>query len=163
MPGVLLAVALAMLMSLIASATLPIEAVLAQGANLVGEGEKPGQRIEIRDLKRDEGGTVTLRFRIINEGEHEINSCSLRDQPQGDACGVVGGVHLIDAVNKKKYLVVRDAQKKCVCAHGVDHVRKGDRSNAWAKFPAPPESVQKVTVVVPGFEPVEGVPVANRE
>jgi hypothetical protein len=133
---------------------------LAQGATLTGDGEKPGQRIEIRDLKRDEGGTLTLRFQLINEGDHEINSCSFRDS--SDSCGTVGGVHLIDAGNKKKYLVVRDAQKKCVCSNGIDSVRRGDRSNAWAKFPAPPDTVQKITVVVPGFEPIEGVPITSR-
>jgi hypothetical protein len=74
---------------------------------------------------------------------------------------VVGAVHLIDAANKKKYLVVRDTQKKCVCSQ-VRSLKKGDSSNAWAKFPAPPETVQKLTVVVPGFEPIEGVPVTSR-
>jgi hypothetical protein len=34
--------------------------------------------------------------------------------------------------------------------------------NLWAKFPAPPESVQKVTVVVGGFEPVESAPITAR-
>ena len=133
---------------------------LAQGAALTGDGEKPGQRIEIRDLKRDEGGTLTLRFQFINEGDHEISSCSFKDS--SDNCGTVGGVHLIDAGNKKKYLVVRDAQKKCVCSNGVDSLRKGDRSNAWAKFPAPADAVQKITVVVAGFEPVENVPITAR-
>jgi hypothetical protein len=98
------------------------------GQQLSGDGEKPGQRIEVRDLKRDEGGTITLRFQFLNEGDDEISSCSFKDSM--DSCGVVGGVHLIDAANKKKYLVVRDAQKKCVCSNGVDSIRKGGRSNA---------------------------------
>ena len=146
---------------LLAAAVAAVPAIAsAQGTNLSGDGEKPGQRIEIRDLKRDEGGTVTLRFQLINESDDEINSCSFRES--GDSCGTVGGVHLIDAGSKKKYLVVRDAQKKCICSQGVDAIRKGGRSNAWAKFPAPPETVQKITVVVPGFEPVEGVPITSR-
>lgn len=130
------------------------------GQQLSGDGEKPGQRIEVRDLKRDEGGTITLRFQFLNEGDAEISSCSFKDSM--DSCGVVGGIHLIDAVNKKKYLVVRDAQKKCVCSNGVDSIRKGGSSNAWAKFPAPPDTVQKITVVVPGFEPIESVPITSR-
>jgi hypothetical protein len=138
-----------------------IPAALAQGTNLTGDGEKPGQRVDVRDLKRDEGGMVTLRFQLVNEGDSDIDPCSVRDPQQNDDCGVVGAVHLIDGVNKKKYLVVRDAQKKCVCSR-VNTLRKGDRSNAWAKFPAPPETVQKITVVVPGFEPVEGVPITPR-
>jgi hypothetical protein len=155
MRGIILAIAF------VTGAATLTAAALAQSGNLVGEGEKPGQRLEVRDIKRDEGGTVTLRFQLINDGDSEINSCSLRDAQQSDNCGVVGAVHLIDAANKKKYLVVRDAQKKCVCSH-VANLKKGDRSNAWAKFPAPPDAVQKITVVVPGFEPIEGVPITSR-
>jgi hypothetical protein len=124
----------------------------AQPSALIGDGVKSGQRIEIRDLKRDDGGTVTLRFQLINDGEKDTISC----------CGIVDNVYLIDAANKKKYLVVRDAQGNCVCATGLPILGKGDRANAWAKFQAPPDGVQRVMVVVPGFEPVEAVPVTNR-
>jgi hypothetical protein len=70
-------------------------------------------------------------------------------------------VNLLDAANKKKYLVVTDASKKCVCSELKEEVAKGARLNLWAKFPAPPESVQKITVVIPGFEPIESVPIAR--
>jgi protein-S-isoprenylcysteine O-methyltransferase Ste14 len=43
----------------------------AQQSTLISDGMKPGQRIEIRDLKRDEGGTVTLRFQFINDCEKD--------------------------------------------------------------------------------------------
>jgi hypothetical protein len=151
--------------AMIVSVAVAMAAVLpahAQGARFVGEGEKAGQRVEVRDIRRDEGGTITLRFQLVNEGDSEINSCSLRDTQHNEDCGTIGAVHLIDAANKKKYLVVRDAQKKCVCSEGVKSLRKGGQSNVWAKFPAPPDSVQKITVVVPGFEPVEGVPITSR-
>jgi hypothetical protein len=70
-------------------------------------------------------------------------------------------VHLIDAGNKKKYLVVKDSSGKCVCSE-MKAVPKAGRLNAWAKFPAPPDNVQKITVVVPSFEPVESVPITTR-
>jgi hypothetical protein len=105
---------------------------LAQQSALVGDGMKPGQRIEIRDLKRDDGGTVTLRFQFVNDSEKDvIDACSYREN-SGEYCGIVSGVHLIDAANKKKYLVVRDAQKNCVCATDLANLGKGDRANAWA-------------------------------
>jgi hypothetical protein len=129
---------------------------------LSADGEQPGTRIEIRSLQRDEGGTLTLRFQLINDGTQEVNSCSYREYGGNDPCGTVSGAHLIDAGNKKKYLVIRDSGKKCVCAEGVDHLRRGRRLNAWAKFPAPPDNVQKITVVFPGFEPIDGVPITSR-
>ena len=117
-------------------------------------------KVEIRDLKRDDGGTVTLRFRLINDSDKQIGACDMRESG-GESCGPISGVHLLDAANKKKYLVVRDSAKKCVCST-IGTIRKGEKANVWAKFPAPPDNIQKVTVVVPHFEPIESVPIAAR-
>ena len=70
---------------------------------LVGEGEKAGTKIVVRGLKRDEGGTVTLRFQVVNDGN--------TSQPMYQLIGnsLDGHAHLIDAANKKKYLVVKDS------------------------------------------------------
>jgi hypothetical protein len=135
-------------------AAIPTATVSAQ--ELVGEGQKSGTKVVIRDLKRDDGGTLTLRFRMISE----------RDKPEG-IYQLLGGylndrVHLLDAANKKKYLVVKDSAGKCECTQIRGNVSKNEPVNLWAKFPAPPESVQKVTVVVDGFEPIESVPVKAR-
>jgi hypothetical protein len=123
---------------------------------LVGEGEKAGTKIVVRGLKRDDGGTVTLRFQVVNDS----NVVHPMYQLIGNSLD--GHAHLIDAANKKKYLVVKDSSGKCECAPIRDNVEKGSPVNLWVKFPAPPESVQKVTVVVDGFEPVESVPLTPR-
>jgi len=128
--------------------------MLAQ--ELVGEGEKAGTKIVVRGLKRDDGGTVTLRFQVVNDS----NVSHPMYQLIGNSLD--GHAHLIDAANKKKYLVVKDSSGKCECAPIRDNVDKGSPVNLWVKFPAPPESVQKVTVVVDGFEPVESVPLTPR-
>jgi len=126
---------------------------------LSADGEVPGTKIEIRDLKRDEGGTVTLRFQLINNSDRSFSACSLRET--GDTCEAISGVHLIDVSNKKKYLVVRDSAQKCVCAT-LRNLGKGEKTNLWIKFPAPPDNVQKITVVVPQFDPIENVPITPR-
>lgn len=119
-------------------------------AELAGEGQQPGTKIVVSSLKRDAGGTVTLRFQLMNDGEKALKTY-----------GVLGEyftlekVHLLDAVNKKKYLAIEDDAGKCVCSELKDDVVKGSRFNLWVKFPAPPAEVNKVSVVVPSFEPVE--------
>jgi hypothetical protein len=143
---------LALLILLAAAGPIPAAAQQA----LEGEGTRVGTKIVVRDLKRDDGGTVTLRFRMINDGA----------KPQG-IYQLLGGylddrVHLLDAANKKKYLVVKDSAGKCECSQVRGNVGKGEPVNLWAKFPAPPAGVQKVTVVVDGFEPVESVPISAR-
>jgi hypothetical protein len=126
---------------------------------LSAEGETPDVRVEVRDLKRGDGGTVTLRLRLVNEsGENFEASCRMREEGTNDSCGIFSGAYLLDAANKKKYLVVRDTDGKCVCS-GVDDLADGKRMNIWATYPAPAAEVTKMTVVVPLFEPIEGVPI----
>jgi hypothetical protein len=137
---------------------LPAAPALAQDV-LYGEGQDPDIRVEVRDLKRGDGGVVTLRLRLVNESADAFDaSCDMRDPTFSDSCGEFTGAYLLDAANKKKYTVVRDSEKKCVCS-GVDAVEAGKKMNIWATFPAPPEGVNAVTVVVPLFEPIEGVPI----
>jgi hypothetical protein len=128
----------------------------AAAQQLEGLGERGDTKIVIRDIKRDEGGTVTLRFQIVSSSEKEEGIYQLLGGYLPDR------VHLIDAANKKKYLTVKDASGKCLCSEIKGGVAKDKSVNLWAKFPAPPEPVQKVTVVVSGFEPVEAVPISSR-
>ena len=132
----------------------------ASAAELKAEGTEPGVSIVIQDLKRDESNSVTLRFQLVNEsGKFFHPGCKWREA-SNRACEEIGGVHLIDNANKKKYLVVRDSTGKCVCSV-VQQVKAGARSNLWAKFAAPPANVEKVTVVVPDFQPIDGVPITQ--
>src|SRR4051794_31675497 len=120
----------------------------AEAQELSADGDAPGTKIVVQDLKRDEGGTVTLRFQMINETDKKFGDrCGFREDG-GEGCGPISGVHLLDAANKKKYLVVRDASRKCACAE-FRVIEPGSRINLWAKFAAPPVGVQKVTVIVP--------------
>jgi hypothetical protein len=137
-----------------------IIAAPAIAAELKAEGADPGISVVIQDLKRDESNSVTLRFQLVNDSGKSFNpGCKWREA-SGRPCEEIGGVHLIDNANKKKYLVVRDSAGKCACSV-VREVKAGARSNLWAKFAAPPANVEKVTVVVPDFQPIDGVPIAQ--
>jgi len=142
-------------------ATAPIATVAQQ---LVAESQVPGMKIEIRDLKRDEGGTLTLRFQLINEKNTEVplRQFAWEGSDWGSDYTYVSGMYLLDMANKKKYLVVRDSGKKCICSLlSYTSIGAGSKVNLWAKFPAPPENVRKVSVMFFNFEPVD-VPIAPR-
>ena len=79
----------------------------------------------------------------------------------GGDFGTISGIHLIDAANKKKYFVVRDTDKACVCSSNIANIAAGSQSVLWAKFPAPPDDVQKITVEIPHFPPFEDVPITR--
>ncbi len=129
-------------------------------AELKAEGTEPGVSIVVQDLKRDEGNSVTLRFQVVNGSDKAFSpGCGWREA-SNRACSEIGGVHLIDNANKKKYLVVRDTAGACACST-IAQVKAGSRANLWAKFAAPPDGVEKITVVFPDFQPIDGVPISK--
>jgi hypothetical protein len=142
------------------SGLIGMAALPALGAELKAEGTEPGVSVVVQDLKRDEGNSVTLRFQLINQSDKSFSpGCSWREA-SNRVCDEIGGVHLIDNANKKKYLVVRDNTGKCACST-IAQVKAGSRANLWAKFAAPPDSIEKITVVFPEFQPIDGVPISK--
>jgi len=134
----------------------PAKPVLA-----TADGQKPGSRIEVQELKRVSGGTLMLRFTLINEGDQTFSVGYALGAGSTSDIATVGGVHLIEPVGKKKYLVVRDTENKCDCSRGVKDVAAKSRANLWARFPAPPDNVEKIAVVVPTFSPMDDVPISR--
>ena len=128
------------------------------------EGEKPGVKIDITELKRASGGTVSLKFVLSNNSDRDYGTSNqhLADYETSSDYRAVSGIHLVDPVNKKKYFVVRDAEKNCLCSQAVDDIKAGSRAALWARFPAPPPEVQKVTIEIPHFQPLDDVPISQQ-
>jgi hypothetical protein len=128
-----------------------------------GRRRDSGHQGEIQELKRNSGGTVTLKLTLINGSSKELGFGYNFGDPDHHIkdFASVGGISLIDAVNKKKYLVARDSEDTCLCSRGVNSVGAGERLNVWAKFPAPPDDVQKINVAIPHFSPADDVPISR--
>ena len=71
------------------------------------------------------------------------------------------GVTLVDGANKKKYFVVRDTDTNCLCSRDIKDIAPKSRVNLWAKFPAPPDDVQKISIVIPHFGPIDDVSISR--
>jgi len=100
-------------------------------------------------------------LKITNDGDKKADlACDLRANGN-EGCKQVSGVYLIDGVNKKRYLVMRDADGKCICFDTLTYVEPKSSVTVWAKFPAPPADVGKMTVIVPLFLPLDGVTVSG--
>lgn len=146
-----------------ATATTPLQPATA-GAIASADGEVAGTRVDVRELKRTSGGTLNLKFVLVNGSPKDLHvySAWLGDASlTKDSYRNVSGIHLIDPVNKKKYFVVTDAEKNCVCSTDVGDPKAGASVNLWAKFPAPPPEVQKVTIEIPHFQPIDDVPISQ--
>jgi hypothetical protein len=128
-----------------------------------GEGETPGLRVDITEFKRTSGDTLTLRMTIVNGSSVRLSNMALGDSRYDiSANGIgIGGIHLLDVVGKRKYFVARDTANQCVCSRLVRDVQPGGSLNVWAKFAAPPADVERLTIVIPGFMPIEDVPVSR--
>jgi hypothetical protein len=128
------------------------------------DGEKSGSRIDVTELKRVSGNMVSLKLVLVNDSNDAITigeEFEPKVEPpsqMGVDNGSISGVYLVDAVGGTQYNVVRDAHGVCVCSTGLSAVGSKSKMNLWAKFPAPPESVTKVTVTMPHFPPIEDVP-----
>ena len=146
------------------AAAAPAAAPAASAPSLASsEGEKDPLHLEVTELKRTSGGTVSLKFTITNTDDKQVNfGHDYFADPQyaaNEDYKTAGGVTLMDAVNKKKYLVVRDkTNNACVCSKQIEKLQPGAKLNLWAKFPAPPPDVKIVSVVVPNFAPMDDVP-----
>ena len=127
------------------------------------DGEKGGTRVEITELKRLSDNTLNLKFAIVNDTDDRFSfSYDYGDSEQGARdYNTIGGVTLVDGANKKKYFVVRDTENNCVCSRGLKEIPPKSRGNVWAKFPAPPDDVQKISIVIPHFSPIDDAPISR--
>jgi hypothetical protein len=127
------------------------------------DGENPGTRVEVNELKRAGDNTLTLKFAIVNDSDKKIEfGYDFGDEANHiKDYNSIGGVNLIDSANKKKYFVVRDTESNCVCSRNLNGIPSKSRGNLWAKFPAPPDEVQKISVVIPHFGPLDDVPISR--
>lgn len=138
----------------------------AQAAKPLGtsDHEISGVEVTLLELKRTSGDTVTAKWRYTN-----------KDQDTKQLTKSNGGMdpyklslesYLVDPVNKKKYLVLKDSKGKPIAAaHGSSYhpikLDGGKSINTWAKYPAPPAGVEKVSVYIQGAAPFEDVPLAK--
>jgi hypothetical protein len=138
----------------------PPSAPATPQALATAEGRTPVLRAEVTELKRTSGGTLTMRFTLINDSKQPINVADITELLDLGASFPVGGVHLIDPVGRKKYFVARDSENRCVCSE-FQALQAGQRANHWAKFPAPPDDVERLSVVLPTFSPMDDVPISR--
>jgi hypothetical protein len=146
--------------------TAPPAAAPASAAAVIAtaDGETDGIKAEILDLKRDSGGTVTLKFSVVNNSKQDMGfGYGFGDDANFHITDFdsIGGVNLVDTVNKKKYMVARDSENHCLCSRNPGGVAPGTRKNLYAQFPAPPDDVQKINVVIPHFLPANDVPISR--
>lgn len=124
------------------------------------DGDLPGVKIALNELKRT-SSTVTLRFTVYNTSDKEFRTQGVFDGDEYHRFRHVGAIHLIDAESKKKYFVVTDSDGNFLCSNNILNIPPQSQIILWAKFPAPPNDVRKITVEIPHFVPIEDVAIVQ--
>jgi hypothetical protein len=123
------------------------------------ESDVAGVKTELLEAKRTSDQMVEIRWRWHNTTPAPIRLLNK---------AAVGGAlkkdtYLVDGANKKKYPVVRDQRGHVLSSPLSDgvYLKAGESVTAWAKFKAPPDDVEKVTVVLPKTPPFDGVTISK--
>ncbi|MFI9628646.1 hypothetical protein [Streptomyces sp. NPDC052042] len=115
---------------------------------------RDGLVLVVNEVKRDNGGFVTVSGVIKNDG-NRIQSGSqwsgsesviLAKNPNS-----VAGATLVDKVGKKRYYILRDTDGRCLCTTGLTAIPAGKSVSVFMQFPAPPQTTTEVDFTLPTF------------
>ncbi|GAA3855261.1 hypothetical protein GCM10023084_06620 [Streptomyces lacrimifluminis] len=121
--------------------------------------------LAVTSAVRDQGGFVTVNGTVTNSGGDFWVAADWRgDERELSKNGAsLAGAALVDSKAKKKYLVLRDTDGRCLCTKfeggGVD---TGQTTDWFAQFPAPPEDSTQVNLQV-GTMPPASIEISEGE
>jgi hypothetical protein len=147
----------------------PDEAIASRDGSISGNAVK----LELLQLKRS-GETSALTIRLSGLGssevqvgealddgvEQKVEGSDVSDSPVGITS--MDGITLIDTQNRKRYLVGRDSKGICACDNGLggNFVSADAPVVLSATYAAPPDDVDAMDVLVPGFGTFKDVPIS---
>lgn len=143
---------------LLALGAIPAGAQKPAGVIDTADAEWSGVQTDLLEVRRMSDNTIRVRWRWRNTGDKDV---SLGAQ---DSVNLLRSeTYLLDPANKKKLLVVTDAGGRPIgtVVGEAFKVKPKESYAAWAKFPAPPANVEKITVVIAKTPPFEDVPIAK--
>ena len=108
--------------------------------------------------------TLHVRWRYTNTTTEDRVLAGGTAEPQVRFL-LTGGAYLVDQAHQKKHLVVTDQDDLPVASeHGGPDwiiIAPEETIEAWAKFPAPPEDVEVISVHIPGLPPFDDIPITR--
>jgi len=135
------------------------------------EHEVGGVDVILLEVKRTSGDSLTLKWQYRNKTQ-EVKELGKGTASWSDAYRLSLDAYLVDPVNKKKYLILKDEKGNPIAAthelkwwpefkRNFIGLSGGQSLTTWAKFPAPPPNVEKISVFIPGAPPFEDVPLSR--
>ncbi|MGW0845379.1 hypothetical protein ACWD26_35645 [Streptomyces sp. NPDC002787] len=123
--------------------------------SVLAEVKAGGLTLKVTSAARDGGGFVTVEGTVTNgTGKPWVGAEWRGDENElAKNGGSIAGANLVDQTGKKKYLVLRDTEGRCLCTRFTGGVGTGATTDWFAQFPAPPEGTTSVDFQVGSMPP----------
>jgi pyruvate/2-oxoglutarate dehydrogenase complex dihydrolipoamide acyltransferase (E2) component len=139
-------------------------AAAAPAPNALVQEHETGVEVTLLEARRTAGDSLTVKWRYRNTQTADVKVLK-GGSAWSEVYKLTMGAFLVDPVNKKKYMVITDAENIPLASKHGDwqgySLAPGQTLSSWAKFPAPPADVQAITVTLPGVPPFEDVPIVK--
>ncbi|MEV0849948.1 hypothetical protein AB0J21_29410 [Streptomyces sp. NPDC049954] len=116
-----------------------------------------GITLTITAAMRDSSGFVTISGSVTNgtgRGWTAANWTGDEKELVNNG-GSMAGASLVDGAEKKRYLILRDTEGRCLCTKFTGGLLRGRSTDWYAQFPAPPKETTTVTFQVGAMPPAE--------
>ncbi|MFB7132371.1 hypothetical protein ACFCZY_11955 [Streptomyces sp. NPDC056237] len=123
-------------------------------AKLARVNGRDGLVLVVNEVKRDNGGFVTVSGVIKNESGDPSSGSQWSGNESVIAAknpNSVAGATLVDKVGKKRYYILRDTDGRCLCTTGLTAFSAGESVSVFMQFPAPPATSTEVDFTLPTF------------
>ncbi|GAA3374925.1 hypothetical protein GCM10020367_40690 [Streptomyces sannanensis] len=109
----------------------------------------------INSAVRDTGGFVTVNGKVKNgSGKYWIQALwAGNEQELVSNSASMAGASLVDTAGKKKYLILRDTDGRCLCTRFTGGFKANEEKTFYAQFPAPPAGTTKVDFQIADMPP----------
>ncbi|SFN76916.1 MULTISPECIES: hypothetical protein [unclassified Streptomyces] len=123
--------------------------------SVLAEVKAGGLTLKVTSAARDGGGFVTVEGTVTNgTGKPWVGAEWRGDESElVKNGGSIAGANLVDQTGRKKYLVLRDTEGRCLCTRFTGGVGTGATTDWYAQFPAPPEDTTSVDFQVGSMPP----------
>ncbi|MFD6275452.1 hypothetical protein ACFWFI_07745 [Streptomyces sp. NPDC060209] len=111
---------------------------------------KDGVEVTVSSAKRESGGFVTVKGRVKNGSEQIWAAAGWQglEQELVNNGASMAGATLVDQVGKKRYLILRDTDGRCLCTK-FEGLEPDAEAPFFAQFPAPPQATTEVDLQIP--------------
>lgn len=116
-------------------------------------------QIDIYSLKRIKDDILLLRLGATNNSSEVFDLGFLMAETSDHLSG--SNISLIDESSQQRYISYDQSDGKCFCSSLEGGIQAGEKADLWVAYPAPPDDIDKMTVLTPITPPLLDITIGN--